>query len=752
MPTAEQSRPPAVLANETFNAGQIVRATGVDRFVTPGPLSVDAAGNMTGLASLILGGKTILELINATGGVAWVQVKNARHELDPIPIIISAGAADDIDLILAAKGVSGRVRMYSSVDFYAIGEPPFTVACTDLVASLNADMVDGLHAAAFALVAHEHDATQVAYTPAELTDWGGDADPGAVADALDQLAGRSSTAVPFITDVTDADGTPDVTYEAGTVPADAVVESVEYQDGETTVTIHGEVDGGPGSYTPVVTIEGAVSGSPVAVTELVLGTNTRRYQFATDVTLTGEGPVYCRTADGGEHSIEFALAAAPPEITTFTHGDPPGSQTRVKNGDSVSFSATFPAGAVKFIIENWGLHGTTATEYVIADDATSIDDTVTIAGTDSDDDENPHTLKAHLQMASEANGNTKESTSTGLYHDSAVPTVGSVSVDYATRNPGQSAIKDSEICDVTCTVTGTQGDTGAATDWSTIAYSDNSTGELTIPSATTYAAEKAVTRLSGDYRETGTNYRVVVSKSYNDTSTTKDGTVRIAHTTPVVRVDRVSYGSQARMGSDDGTNNYKDSYVYLRSDQVYGAAPDATDGLVAPVGAWQGSWASHNTTTYRRYLRIADGDIVIGGQGSNTPSWTSCEVKNRALRAAASVTTYPTYTVGGFAKRRLTIPAWPNREADIGCLVVATGSLVAEQLSKGGDGPGGGTIQTFSNAPGEGNTPTDTVDYFCISDGGDLVDSDGRFYYNKDLPNAESNTTGTAQVDIEEAA
>jgi hypothetical protein len=46
------------------------------------------------------------------------------------------------------------------------------------------------HDADYADIAHVHDADVITYTPAVATDWDGDADPGDVNDALDQLAER----------------------------------------------------------------------------------------------------------------------------------------------------------------------------------------------------------------------------------------------------------------------------------------------------------------------------------------------------------------------------------------------------------------------------------------------------------------------------------------------------------------------------------------------------------------------------------
>jgi hypothetical protein len=199
--------------------------------------------------------------------------------------------------------------------------------------------------------------------------------------------------------------------------------------------------------------------------------------------------------------------------------------------------------------------------------------------------------------------------------------------------------------------------------------------------------------------------------------------------------------------------NYGEDEVFVVSNQKHHSTSTSTvvnDGT--DTADFQGAWTEHNDTSFKRTKRVEDADIVAGGQAANNYTWGVCSVTNRAETVTTSVTTNTTYQLGGFATRRLTIPAWPNREADISVIVVDTAKCTAEALSKGGGGPGGGTVQTFDNSPGQGSTPDDEIDKFCISDGGDLVDDDGQFYFNKDQPNALSNSGGTAQVDIGESA
>jgi hypothetical protein len=517
----------------------------------------------------------------------------------------------------------------------------------------------------------------------------------------------SFRAVPFMTDVTDADGNPTVTYETGTVPAGKVVSSVEYQTGELTVTIVGEVDGGPQDFTPTVTIEGEnVSGSPVAVTLSALGTSTRRYSFSQAITLTGAGDVAVATADGNSHTVAFTEAEAPPDITTFTHGtvtEYQATQTRVKNGDTVSFSATFPAGASTFVLENFELHGTTAQEYAIDPSDTSISDTFTVAGSNG----TAHNIKAHLELASGAPGNSLESTNAGLFHDSDTPTLANVAVS---NYPGsQSALKDSESCDCTAALTGSQGDNGQYTDWSSILYSDNGTSELTIPSTTDYGETKTVDRAGGDYRESGNNYKIVVTKSYNGTTTTKYGCVKIAHVLPTITVSE----SSSRMRSKTGTA--KTHTITITSNQYLPSAPslarDSGGGDDGPaLGAFGGG-----PTTWTATLTSEEDDLKNTGAASYT--WQSLSATNRAAKEQTSITGDATYVIGGFEQRDVSLLQFDKWEP-IGTM--ATNKDNPNKITCEYVGIGAGTY--VANTTEEAGTRK-----FTITDASGDFDADGTY-------------------------
>lgn len=566
----------------------------------------------------------------------------------------------------------------------------------------------------------------------------------------------SGESVVFVTDATGAGSISNKTYESGTSPSDKVLTGFESDN--DSVTIHVEVDAGPdggvgAGWQPVVTVHGG--SSPVEITNLArMGSYSRRFSGSATIDAGSSGTIYVRSDDGAQsQDVAYTRALDPPEVLSVqwdnqgTNPDPyPAVQTQFKNGDLMQISGTCEVHADEVYVKDFestsgrGLQG----PYAVVAGAWTATNVYAGNGTGS----------KHVKVYAKVTGGTAgpDYTSSGTVEcDQTVPTFsGGTQSDIA--YPGsQEALKDAETCSVTVTHTNlVAGDT--------YLYDTNATNELSIPNTTTYAATKTyVARAAGNYRESGTNYRLTATRTEkNGASATKNVTVKIAHTFATIAVYSYSAmdGSNKRLRTDDGTNSYYDHQIKLQADQA-ALSTNTPEIEGPPVGTFQGSWTKHSDTQWRRNLRIADADIVQGGQGSNTYAWndsTTVSWLNRAGRLTPNVTTGNSFTVGGFDARTLTIPAWPNREAYTSVHAVDTSKLVSENLSKGGSGPNGGTIFTFDNSPGEGNTPDDQVDKFCITNGSDIVDDDGRYWYNKDYANAMSNTSGTAQVIVEETA
>jgi len=552
--------------------------------------------------------------------------------------------------------------------------------------------------------------------------------------------GAAATSVPFIMNVTG--GNCNLTYVADTSPTDKVVSAVESDS--LTLQVYVEVDAGPGGWQPTVD----VNGESVTLTWIGSDNEGRRFSGNVEVVMEGTGTITVTCADGGTYSIPYTLLVGPAITSAIfdTHPDTTGGDAKcpydqtqvayefVPSGpaQTVRITGEMESGATQIYIKNTGISSSLQGPFNVS--GTTFDIEVDV-GTNSSATQ---TATLYAKDGDGAQGDDYETDNT-IYQEQTAPALCATVVD--NFPVGQEALKQSETADVTSTHSNIEtGDT--------YAYSSNGTGELSIPADTTYAATKTVTRIAGGYRESGDNYKLTVQRAaLNGRSAIKYAMVRIAHDYPVVTVT----GATARLGTDDGTDNYKDHTITIQSNQRVMNDDSQKSSIDAPKGTFQGAgWTKSGYYDYVRDLRVADADMVGGGQAANDYSWANVSVKNKALRETTTITTGPDYSLGGFEERQLTIPAWPNREADIGVLVVDTSELGCENLSKGGAGPNGGTIFAFDNSPGQGSTPDDETDKFCISDGGDLVDDDNKYWYNKDYANAESNTSGTAQVLVKE--
>jgi hypothetical protein len=565
----------------------------------------------------------------------------------------------------------------------------------------------------------------------------------------------------FITNATGSGVISGKTYEANTAPANKILTAFESDNDDITLTL--EIHANTDAWQPSsVQVTGA-GATPVTVnkqdwTQQGDGRTWTASANLTDADTTGTITATMSDADADTTTVSYTRALDPPLVltaviddhSTNTGGDAhcPLAQTQVSSDDTLDISGTTEAHADEVYVKDSDVTNGEGLQGPFAVAAGVWSGTINV-GTGTN-------LTSFYTCYAKVTGGTagadKVSTES-VDKDQTVPTFGAFSVAY----PGtQEAFKAAETVDVTLAHTNIDAGDGYV-------YDDPTGTDVTIPNLTTYASPKVGVTIAtpGIYRDddSSANFRLTVTRlAKNGKSASSSGTIEIADAAALIKIDDAATtyaagGTVARMGTDDGTNNYKDRYIYVISNQKHhststsSVAPDAGD-----TSAFTGAWAENNDFRFRREFRVEDGDINAGGQAANDFSWASPSVTNRAETVTAAITKNPDYSIGGFEKRRLTIPAWPNREADTSVFIVDTSNVTAEALSKGGAGPGGGTVQTFDNSPGGGSTPDDEVDKFCISNGSDIVDDDGQFYYNKDLANAESNTSGTAQVDIEETA
>lgn len=569
--------------------------------------------------------------------------------------------------------------------------------------------------------------------------------------------GSGLQSVVFFTGASGSGTISNKTYEAGTSPSNKILTAFESDDDDITVTL--EIHGGDlDDWQPAdVTVSGG-GATPVVVTAANWTQQGSGRVWTASVNLTDADTTGTLTAtmdDGDTATCSYTRALDPPLIltaviddhSTNTGGDShcPAAQTQVKQGDTLDISGTAESHADEVYVIDYEVTNGQGVQGPFAVTAGVWSGTINVgSGTNA---------TANYRCYAKVTGGTAGATFTSTESvdlNQTSPTFGAFSVSYPV---GQEAIKGAETCDVT--LAHTNPETGDS-----YLYADPTGTDVIIPSTTSYASPKTGVSINtaGIYRDDDdtANFRLTVTRlQKNGKSASSSGTIEIADTAALIKIDDTSSsyssgGSVARMGSGSGTG---DRNLYVISNQkhlstsVSSITPDAGDSA-----GFTGSWTEDDDFTFRRNFRVVDADINAGGQAGNDFTWASPTVTNRAGTETTSITKNPNYSIGGFSARTLTIPAWPNREADIGVIVVDTSRVAAELLSKGGDGANGGTDQTFDNSPGEGLTPDNEVDKFCISNGSDIVDDDGQFYYNKDQAAAIANSSGTAQVIVSESA
>jgi len=517
----------------------------------------------------------------------------------------------------------------------------------------------------------------------------------------------------FVTDVTN-NGSGIVgnkAYLPNTTPANAVLTSAQSDD--DSVTIHFIAEGTI-NYSPIVTLDGV----PCSNMTEIPG-QKRMFTGSFDVTVPVSTTFVLTHSDGNTAEVTIDRAADGPSILSvnFTNGYPAG-QTEVKEGDTFDVEIHFdPNGSepVSVFVDDYG-----AAEAGVFDlSGTELDwgnvhkatITVTIRATGT----SPtfQSCRLHAINSFGTAGNTVDSNQSGggvdgvdvVLCNDIIPSFGTPTITYP---PTQQAFKGVESGSVSITVS----------DFTDVVYT-SPTNEFVITDDTVYGVNKTITCTNpGTYNDSTPNYTITATRTTNGTSTQISIIIEVADTAPTITVTQ----PQPRLRT---ALPYRDYVITATSDQNLPAPPDLTVGV---SGTWLGASFVGGPKVWTRSIRIDDND----SKGIGAWGFATVPTNNAGIPAVIT----GDQNVGGFEPRTLTVDAWPVRSTAIGTDVVDTAKLVCENLSKGGNGPNGGTFFLYQAST------NDAVDRFTI------VGND--YWYNCDLANAVSNTTGTAQVILEE--
>ncbi len=446
----------------------------------------------------------------------------------------------------------------------------------------------------------------------------------------------------FVTNVTNTGNIGEKQYVSDTVPASTVLTECSSDTAGIVVAFLAEPSG---FYSPTITISGT------ECTNLAqFGDDRRLFSGSIPVTLTcaaGEYQDFVVESDTGQStSVRVNLAGAGPEINSIVFGAYPGSQTDLKENDQISVTVTVANDATSVWIEADKASKTIVNLNLGAVDGAgagyrNATGTITISSTGSN---------APVDAQAENSLGTKGSvfTSSNLDIDQVYPTITFNSITYPAT---QGALKSSETADVNVSVTNWTGGTD------TILYS-TPLSQILIPSTTTYAQIKTVTRIAGDYNISSNNYSVSATKVNNDATSSYSRNVRIANVAAQLTVSEPA--ARLRSGSTGYSNvgltvsaTTAEHTITIGSNQTMDGIPTLADPS-AGEGSWKNGAFSGSGSSFTNVLEVPDSST----RGSH--SWGAISGTNLSGLTTTAITGSSTYDIGGFLARYYKITLGQN--------------------------------------------------------------------------------------------
>lgn len=494
-------------------------------------------------------------------------------------------------------------------------------------------------------------------------------------------------------------------YEPNTVPANKVISEATTDTDNVRVTVFAE--GGGAFYSPVITIttEPPQAGGPIIATLTEDPNDKRAFTgFADLVGITEDTVITASSSTNGVDTAVIHRAVAGPVVDFITIGALPGTQTEAKAGDVISITGRVANSATYAEIIAGGAAQSLSSLSVGAADSfgtgfKAITGTFVVSNASG-----VQSITARARNALGTFGDALSS-SNSITLNQTYPSIGARSIAYPAT---QSGIKDSESATVTATVTNAD----------TVAYT--SSADLSVANPSTYAAAKTVTRVGGTYVYGTNNYTITATKASNGAVTTASAAVTIAHAAPTAAITIA--GNPTRLQSSVAGQNYT---ITVTANQRLNSAPNITPSS----GTFQGSWTGSGTT-WTRVLRVTDAD-------AKGPQTFTASLNNLANVVGTTLTAGGAYTVGGFPTRTITFPAFAR--------FAAIGTTVGDFTKVTASYTGAAALTRYA----------DTADHFqgfSIVNASGEYDPNGGYLFISDAAFAGSNTTGTLQLDIAEAA
>ena len=354
-------------------------------------------------------------------------------------------------------------------------------------------------------------------------------------------------------------------------------------------------------------------------------------------------------------SIDTVPVLIGPVVTSVTYGAYPGTQTELKDNDTISATFEFDTENVNQL----NLDGSGSDTYASSDETKTVTTTSFSATTsitiDTTLENNTggflRPVRVRARNVSQQFG-TWHVSSEQLRVNNQKPTFSSGTITYPT---GQLAIKDSENAQVRIVVS----NQGASPTYS---YT-TPRNELSIANPGTYSETKFASRIAGIYNISNNNYQLTVTRVENDNTDSKSMTVLIAQDAPTINIT-TNNGTRMRSGGNDNTSqqNYT---VRITSSQRLAQAPT----LSAPVGTLGSFSYSFTSTTFDATIGVHDNDT------KGTHTYTGLVATNLAGRTTNIISSGEDYVFGGFVTRTVPLQAFQS-ETQIDVLWTTYNKLV----------------------------------------------------------------------------
>ncbi len=250
------------------------------------------------------------------------------------------------------------------------------------------------------------------------------------------------------------------------------------------------------------------------------------------------------------------------------------------------------------------------------------------------------------------------------------------------------------------------------------------------------------------------NVAVHVIRRENGAYSTKTELLKIADKLAIIKITEEYERLRA-----DFTPEGKLTYVKIISDQPLFEAPSCmfdTSMVERPI--WNGDWIKEDADGYvwKRYFNVK----TTTSKGMFY--WRDLIAKNYALKVTNEFKVggadNNTYTIGGFIKKEIQIPAWAGSTVPIaiGIEVSDVNKLQCTNLSKGASDSHNYTYQSFSLGTNvfsviDNLTNLDFyVNKYTMTDQNGYIVNNPTHWVNLDIRNAASNTTGEMKIELEE--